>query len=270
MIYRILRFAALLLVATLALGALAWAENPKRLRDEDKVVLLRGLMAEYATSKILIPRSKKALEIEEDGRYRQEEWDKANNKNGVAARAGDLVQFTKVKIGDSEIEFELNGGMGGRKWYQGLEVGMGNTGRTVPVASQGMNSPGGSKLLLKFPKDDPPRTVAEVHELLSTVFDFNQRSATEQYMESLPPEVKEAIEEKKAIRGMDRDQVILALGKPQRKVRETKDGVELEDWIYGQPPGKIIFVTFDGNEVVEVREEWAGMGQTAPKVIAPY
>jgi hypothetical protein len=207
--------------------------------------------------------------VEQDGRYSQEEWDSANNKNGVAARAGDLVQFTKVKIADDQIEFELNGGMGGRKWYQGLEVGMGGSGRTMPVARQGMSAPGGTNLVLRFSKDDPPRTVEDVKELLGDVFDFNQRSASEQYMESLTPEVKEAIEEKKAINGMDRDQVSLALGKPVRKVREIKDGIELEDWIYGRPPGKIVFVTFDGNEVVVVREEWAGMGQTAPKVMAP-
>ncbi|MCL4784401.1 MAG: hypothetical protein KJZ70_15310 [Bryobacterales bacterium] len=245
-------------------------DNPRQLRDEDKVVLLRGLMAEYATSKILIPRSKKALAIEQDGRYSQEQWEAANNKNGVAARAGDLVQFTKVEIKDNQIEFELNGGMGGRKWYHGLEVGMGGSGRSMPVARQGISSPGGTKLVLRFSKEDPPRTVEEVKELLGDVFDFNQRSASEQYMESLTPEVKAAIEEKKAINGMDRDQVTLALGKPVRKVRETKDGIELEDWIYGRPPGKIVFVTFDGNEVVEVREEWAGMGQTAPKVVVPH
>lgn len=273
MIFRSVRFASTVIAVVFSAALLPSAllgDNARRLRDEDKVVLLRGLMAEYATSKILIPRSKKALAIEQDGRYSQEEWDTANNKNGVAARAGDLVQFTKVEIEDDRIEFELNGGMGGRKWYHGLEVGMGGSGRSMPVARQGMSSPSGTKLVLRFSKDDPPRSVDEVKELLGDVFDFNQRSASEQYMESLAPEVKEAIEAKKAINGMDRDQVILALGKPVRKVREMKDGIELEDWIYGQPPGKIVFVTFDGNEVVEVREEWAGMGQTAPKVMAPH
>lgn len=270
MIFRSVRLAAAAAIAVALLPLVLLGDNPRRLRDEDKVVLLRGLMAEYATSKILIPRSKKSLAIERDGRYSQEEWDSANNKNGVAARAGDLVQFTKVEIEDDRIEFELNGGMGGRKWYHGLEVGMGGSGRSMPVARQGMSSPSGTKLVLRFSKDDPPRTVDDVKDLLGDVFDFNQRSASEQYMESLTPEVKTAIEEKKAINGMDRDQVVLALGKPVRKVRETKDGIELEDWIYGHPPGKIVFVTFDGNEVVEVREEWAGMGQTAPKVVVPH
>jgi len=260
--------AAIGLVLALLLVVPSRADNPKKLRDEDKVALLRGLMSEYATAKILIPRSKKPLAIEDDGRYDQAVWEAANNKSGVAARTGDLVQFTKVKIEDTGITFELNGGMGGRKWYQGVEVGMGN--RTTPIANQAITAPGGSNLVLRFPKEDPPRTVEEVKELLSLVFNFNQRSATEQYMESLPEEVKQAIEEKKPINGMDRDQVILALGKPKQKVRETKDGIELEDWIYGTPPGRIVFITFDGDEVVEVREEWAGMGQTAPRVVIPH
>lgn len=263
-----IRTSALATITLLCITVAAFADNPKRLREQDKVMLLRGLMSEYATARVLIPRSKKPLAIEADGRVDQAVWDAANNKSGVAARSGDLVQFTKVKIEDDSIAFELNGGVGGRKWYQGIEVGMGN--RTAPVANQTVTAPGGSNLVLRFSKDDPPRTVDEVKELLSSVFNFNQRSATEQYMESLPEEVKTAIEEKKAINGMDRDQVVLALGKPKRKVRQTKDGIELEDWIYGEPPGRIIFITFDGDEVIEVREEWAGMGQTAPRIVIPH
>jgi len=37
---------------------------------------------------------------------------------------------------------------------------------------------------------------------------------------------------------MDHDQVKLALGNPYRKYRETKDGDDLEDWIYGSRPAK--------------------------------
>jgi len=67
---------------------------------------------------------------------------------------------------------------------------------------------------------------------------------------------------KKAIEGMDHDQVLLAMGRPVRKTRETKDGVDLEDWIYGMPPGKITFVTFQGNKVVKVKDTYAGLGGT--------
>jgi len=52
-------------------------------------------------------------------------------------------------------------------------------------------------------------------------------------------------------------------------VRETKDGVETEDWIYGVPPGKIVFVTFNGNKVIKVKETYAGLGTQAPPLEPP-
>ena len=43
-------------------------------------------------------------------------------------------------------------------------------------------------------------------------------------------------------------------------MRETRTASRLEDWIYGQPPGKITFVTFAGSKVVKVKEMYAGLG----------
>ena len=90
--------------------------------------------------------------------------------------------------------------------------------------------------------------------MLAPVLDFEKRSATEIYAEVLPPEVQTAIKDKKVIQGMDRDQVLMAMGHPDHKSRETKDGVELEDWVFGQPPGKITFVTFNGRKVIKVKK----------------
>ena len=75
--------------------------------------------------------------------------------------------------------------------------------------------------------------------MLAPILDFDKRTATEKYAETLPPEVKLAIENKKPMEGMDRDQVIMALGRPAHKSRETKEGIEYEDWIYGTPPGRV-------------------------------
>ena len=72
-----------------------------------------------------------------------------------------------------------------------------------------------------------------------------------------------AIKEKRVLEGMDRDQVILALGRPVNKSRETKDGLEVEDWFYGKPPGRITFVTFSANKVIKVKEAYAGLGREA-------
>jgi hypothetical protein len=66
---------------------------------------------------------------------------------------------------------------------------------------------------------------------------------------------------------MDREQVRLAVGQPVRKERQSVDGDETEEWIYGRPPGKITFVTFSGSKVSKVKEMYAGLGgSTAPEL----
>src|SRR5690349_10670721 len=100
--------------------------------------------------------------------------------------------------------------------------------------------------------------------------DFDPHSVSKLYAETLPPEVQKAVSEERATEGMNHDQVLLALGQPRRKYRETKDGVDLEDWIYGEAPGKVTFVTFSGNKVVKVKEQYAGLGiQTSAQSVTP-
>jgi hypothetical protein len=74
-------------------------------------------------------------------------------------------------------------------------------------------------------------------------------------VESLPPEIQKAIQDKQPVVGMDHDMVLAAMGRPDRKVREkSSDGNEIEDWIYGTPPAKTIFVSFEGDKVTEVHQ----------------
>jgi hypothetical protein len=96
--------------------------------------------------------------------------------------------------------------------------------------------------------------------MLAPVLDFDKHSVTEIYSQTLPLEVQVAVKEKRALVGMDREQVVLALGRPSHKSRETKNGVELEDWVYGEAPGKFVFVTFQGDKAIAVKEEYAGLG----------
>ena len=56
--------------------------------------------------------------------------------------------------------------------------------------------------------------------------------------------------------GLDREQVRLAVGQPVRKDPRIVQGDELEDWMYGRPPGKLTFVTFTGSKV----NMYAGLG----------
>lgn len=233
-----------------------------KLTFDDEVELVRGLNAEYAKAKTYLPQSKKPIDFNADGTWDRHAWLEAGEKLGPAARIGDQVQITKVTLENDRILLEINGGVkSGRHWYDNVQVGMG--GGTAPVS----NNPGAAKLgttiAILFHKPLEPMKADDVKKLLSPIFDFDKHSATQVYADTLPPEIKAAIAAKRAQIGMDRDQVVMALGKPVRKMRETVDDVEAEDWIYGTPPGKITFVTFNGNKCVKVQESYAGLGAEA-------
>jgi hypothetical protein len=234
--------------------------DQKKLTTDQRIEILRGLDAEYATVKVPLPRSHKPLDVQTDGTYDQQAWTAASKQLGPAGRVGDLVKVTQVNIEKDAIILQINGGMRAKGgWKDHVSVGMG--GATNPInGGQNANSPGGTTIALRFNEPIGELTSAEVKKMLAPILDFDKRTVTEQYSATIPPEVKKAIEDKKALEGMDHDQVIMALGRNMHKTRETKDGVEYEDWIYGTPPGRVTFVTFVGAKVVKVKETYAGLG----------
>ena len=245
----------------IAAAARAAAGADDKLSFEQRIEIVRGLTAEYATLKAFLPKSKKPLEFESTGSYDAKQWEEAGKELGPAARTGDMIQITKVTLESDRIVLEINGGLkSGRKWYDRVQVGMGNN--TGPIGQSGTPT-AGTYLAILFHKPLPPLKASELKKLLALVMDFEKRSATELYSQTLSPEVQAAIKEKRALEGMDREQVILALGRPVNKSRETKDGLEVEDWVYGRAPGRITFVTFSGSKVIKVKESYAGLGAEA-------
>jgi hypothetical protein len=231
--------------------------------------LLRGLTSEYATVKTFLPRSKKPLPFESTGTWDKQKWEEMGRELGPAARVGDLVQITRISIEGDKILFEINGGVKGKgHWYDHVQVGMGTTNRPVNV-DQNSNAPSGTNLALLFNQQIPPLKAGEVKKMLAPILDFEKQTATENYVEKLPEPIQKAIKQNKAIEGMDRDQVLLALGKPRHKERGNKDGVDTEDWIYGEPPGKITFVTFTNSKVVKVKEAYADIGGSTATPLPP-
>jgi len=243
----------------------------KKLTDDDRVEILRGLSSEYVTVKAYLPRSAKPLPIDTSGSYDKQAWAQAGQKNGPAARLGDLVQITRVTIEDDKILFEINHGMKGKRgnWRDHVQIGIGGPmagGVSQTDPAQATSAPSGTNIVLMFNKPIPQIKSDEIKKMLAPVLSFEKETATQNYVETLPEPIQKAIKANKAIEGMDRDQVILALGKPRHKERSvTKDGTETEDWIYGDPPGKITFITFANSKVTEIRESYADIGgSTAP------
>lgn len=262
---------AAILIAVLSAPLVAQKADPvRRWTDDDKIEVIRGLMAERATVKVYLPRSKKALEVKEDGTWDKLKWQEAGREYGPVVRVGDQIQITKVEVEDDKLVLQINGGLNTRgKWYERLEVGMGGSGNTAPVSSNQSRS-AGTTIAIVFDNKMPPMKPQDYKKILAPLLNFDSRSATESYFDNLPPEIQEAIKSKKVIVGMDRDQVKLAVGLPRDRIRESKDGIETEDWIYGQPPGKITFVTFGSGKVIKVKDMYAGIGgSTAPPLKTP-
>lgn len=235
-----------------------------KLGFEDRVELTRGLVAEYAAVKVLLPRSKSPLAFESTGTYDKKAWDAIAKESGPAARLGDTVQITKIEFESDRLILQINNGFkGGRHWYDGVQVGggMGGVPNTVPIGNNDSNAPGGTSIAILFHKPLEPIKAAEIKKMLAPIFDFDKHTVTEVYSETLPPETQKAIKEKRALVGMTHEQVLMALGHWQHKSRETdKEGNDTEDWVFGTPPGKITFVTFIGDKVVKVKESYAGLG----------
>jgi hypothetical protein len=247
--------------ALAVLAAAAWLHaDSKKAAEDQHIELLRGLSAEWATVKTQLPRSRKPLDFDSTGTWDKQKWQDIERQVGEAAKPGQLIQVTHVSIEKDAIVLELNHGTKTQgHWYDRVQVGMG--GQTQPVGDPTANvAANGTYIALHFKDGLGNVTSADVKKMLAPVLDFDKHTATDQYVDTLPPEVKKAVQEKKVIVGMDRDQVLLALGRPVRKTRETKDGEEQEDWIYGEPPGRVTFITFAANKVIRVKETYAGLG----------
>jgi hypothetical protein len=233
--------------------ALSSAVFPKEQSQSDThILLIRGLVREIATSKVPLPRGKKGVRVDPQGKLDKADAASQLREHGMAIKAGMPVEITKLAFKSNEVVFELNGGgKSHNKWYQHIEIGMGP--ETTPIGQQPPPMTYGSSVTLVFPGKVPKLSADQVKQALGNVLDFSRHSPTVLYSPEVPPQVKEAIKKHEVIVGMDRDAVLSSKGPPDRKVRELRDGVEQEDWIYGLAP-HVLFVTFDGDSVINVHQ----------------
>jgi hypothetical protein len=236
----------------LALASARVAPAKDATKENDRLLLIRGLAHEIAVSKVPLPRGKKGIVLDSQGHLDQAEASTELRENGVAISPGMPTEITKITFKPKAIVLDINGGGKKRsKWYQHIEIGMGAA--TQPIAPQTPVVANGSFVTIRFPDKVPDLTADQAKQILSSVLDFERHSPTVLYSPSVPPKFKEAIKKHEVLVGMDRDAVLSAKGPPERKVREVKEGSEKEDWIYGLPP-HVLIVTFDGDTVVAVKQ----------------
>ncbi len=237
-----------------------------RLQPQSRLALVRYVHSEFARAVKPLPAGRHGFRMVAGKPLDEKTLQQILRLDGTAVNPGDTVQITKMEFKDTQIVFDLNGGGRGRtRWRDRIQVQM--SGAPVPQVTTTTSDPNpppntptgrgrGCTLILDFGRPLPDMTPEELKQQLSAVLDFSkQRSASVLWTQSLPPEMQKAIEQKRAVVGMDRDMVLAAMGKPERKVRERDaNGMDTEDWIYGQPPGKTVFVRFAGDRVTRVQQ----------------
>ena len=216
--------------------------------------LIRGFNAELVYIRTPFPMGKVGLTVKDGVVFPNGEglqrlmaiW-------GPAVKPGDEARITSVVIKSDRIHFELNGGpIKKQKWYQHIEVG-GTMGGTAPIAPSDQNAnPRGTYVDLVFDHYVPDLTPQKFKDLLRPVLDFDAKSALEAYLDTVPPKVKEAIQNHQVLVGMNREMLIYSKGRPPKKIREKDGEIDYEEWIYGEPPQDVDFVRMVGDEVVRV------------------
>jgi hypothetical protein len=236
------------------------------LQERSKLDLIRYVSGEFAKATRNLPAGKEGFLLYVGKPLSQDLLERAVATHGAAVHVGDSAQITKLEFHDHSIVVDVNGGGRGKKhWRDHIQIGMGGTiptARTTTTTPQQENGPPGmqpgmgSTIFLEFSKAVPDLTPDELKQLLSPFLDFaKQRSASVHWVDTLPPETRKAIQERRPTVGMDREEVVAAIGKPEHKVRERdSEGNEIEDWIYGQPPSKTVFVRFMGDRVTSIKQ----------------
>jgi hypothetical protein len=237
------------------------------LQESSKLALIRYVSGEFAKAKKPLPGGKDGFVLQANKPVDEQGLNRAISMHGIAVNTGDNAQITRLEFHEHEIIVDVNGGGRQKKnWWQHIQFGMGDpfptttTTTTTPDGQQqgpaGFQPGRGGTIYLQFAKNVPDLTPDELKGLLSPFLDFAKaHSASVNWIDTLPPEMKKAITERRPAVGMDRDEVVAAIGKPDRKVRERDaQGNDTEDWIYGHPPDKTVFVHFIGDHVTWIKQ----------------
>ena len=228
------------------------------LQPDSRMTLIRFVDQELVRVVEPLPAGKKGFHLKAGVPLDEKELRMALGSSGAAVNPGDKAQITSLEFKGREIVVDINGGGRGKKRLRD-RIHMDVEGMpTITTAGpeNPVNTNAGATVYLDFDKQVPDMTPDELKHFLSGLIDFSkQHSAAVQWMNTLPPDIQNAIKDNRPAVGMDREMVQAAIGRPDRKVREKgPDGNETEDWIYGKPPAKTVFVKFEGDKVTQVEQ----------------
>jgi hypothetical protein len=225
------------------------------LQGSSRILLIRYVDGEFAKAVQPLPGGKHGFKVHVGKPMNQQSLSDAVRLYGLAASPGDIVQITGMDFRSDEIVIQVNGG--GKKHFHlrdHLQIGVGDLSTAAPAAYE-PPQPAGATLVLDYDRSLPDMSPDDLKHDLGVFLDFSkEHSAAVNWIDTIPPQFKDAIRDHRAIVGMDSEMVIAAMGRPDHKVRERdSNGAETEDWIYGSPPERTTFVTFVGDNVIRVK-----------------
>lgn len=245
-----------ILVLMLA-GTLGAADDAK-LSEAQRMAIIHTLLAERPFVHRAFPRGKAGVRIEGDKITPSDaEMNQVIAQYGEAAKPGERVQITDVRFEHHGIVFEINGGPVKRKKLRDrISIGvngMDPRGGANDSENVYTNSTG-SSVFLAIKENAASLNADRVKEMLSPILDFKAQSVAEAYERSLSPLLLQAVKNHRALVGMDKDMVLYAKGRPPRRLRESREGKDYEEWIYGDPPQDVEFIRFLEDKVVSIEQ----------------
>src|ERR1039458_562137 len=186
-------------------AAPAKAKNA-RLQPESRLALVRFVDGEFARVLQSIPSGKKGLHVKAGASVDEKALHMAVSYSGSAINPGDRAQITSLEFKDRQIIVDMNGGGRGKTKLRDrihMEVG-GMPTMTTTTSQAPVNTNAGATIYLDFDKSVPDMTPDELKQYLSGILDFSkQHSAAVQWIDTLPPEMQNAIADKRPAVGMD-------------------------------------------------------------------
>jgi len=229
------------------------APGAPRISKQTRLEIIRDFETQLVYARTAFPMGTKGLRLQNEVITPSgQELQQALNLWRPAVKPGDPAHISFVQIKDDHIHFDINGGpVPRRKWYQHIQV----SGANGPVNQTNMpqSNPHGSCVDLYFDKYVPEMTAVQLRALLYPVLDFKAHNKEQAYLNTVPPNVKEAIQTHRVLVGMNQEMVLHSKGKPPMKTRERDGETQYEEWIYGEAPADVEFVRFVGDEVVQVK-----------------
>jgi hypothetical protein len=221
-----------------------------------KYEILRTVLADQAAARIALPFGGDGVELSDSGQVSKDKLDKDIQKNGQSIETGKIVTVTGIAFDDDKIIIELDGGGKNKKsFFDRIQVGVGTGNTTTPVGRDDKTAKAkGSKIVVRFAKKVPADLKPDqLREILSPILDFNKRNFMKTGIEALPVEFQEAVKAKEARIGMDRNTVIMAMGRPDKRFYEPGNAA-YEQWMFELRGLRRVFVTFEDNVVVSIKQ----------------